>query len=52
MNIGRPQRTIDVEPTTLPIPELIPVPGPAPGEPEPVLVPVEVPAGGREGREG
>ena len=40
MNIGEPRRTIEVEPTTLPVPEELPLPDPATGDPEPVLVPV------------
>jgi hypothetical protein len=46
MNIGEPKRTIEVEPTTIPVPEELPIPEPAHGEPEPEpeLVPVGVPA--------
>lgn len=39
MNIGEPERTIEVEPTTLPLPEELPIPQPIPQEvpiPEPV----------------
>lgn len=43
MNIGEPKRTIEVEPATLPVPEELPIPEPARGEPEPELVPVGVP---------
>lgn len=36
MNIGEPKRMFEVEPLTLPIPELLPDPGPAPiTRPEP-----------------
>lgn len=36
MNIGKPQRVIEVEPVTLPVPEVLPDPAPAPDrEPEP-----------------
>lgn len=42
MNIGEPKRTIEVEPATIPVPEELPVPDPAHGEPEPALVPVGV----------
>jgi hypothetical protein len=44
MNIGEPKRTIEVEPATLPVPEELPVPEPARGEPEPELVPAGVAA--------
>ena len=43
MNIGEPKRTIEVEPATLPVPEELPIPEPARGEPEPELVPVGIP---------
>lgn len=45
MNIGEPKRTIEVVPTTVPVPEELPLPEPAHGEPERVPVPVGVPAG-------
>jgi hypothetical protein len=35
MNIGRPKRVIEVEPTSLPLPEVVPAPEPAPVEPVP-----------------
>ena len=44
VNIGRPQRIIEVEPVSLPLPEPVTAPsGPAPAEPTPV--PAEEPAG-------
>ena len=44
VNIGRPQRIIEVEPVSLPVPEPVTAPsGPAPAEPTPV--PAEEPAG-------
>lgn len=52
MNIGEPKRTIEVQPTTLPLPEELPIPEPATGEPEPALVPAGVPATRPEGRLG
>ena len=33
MNIGRPKRVFEVEPVTVPIPEVLPVPGAEPAEP-------------------
>jgi hypothetical protein len=45
MNIGEPRRTIEVIPTTVPIPE------PARGDPEPAPVPVPVGAPGRSPQE-
>jgi len=30
MNIGRPKREIEVEPVTLPVPEVLPDPAPVP----------------------
>lgn len=41
MNIGRPKRVIEVEPVTLPVPEMLPVTEP---ESEPVSEPVREPA--------
>lgn len=43
MNIGEPKRTIEVVPTTIPVPEVLPIPEPAQGEPEPALVPAVIP---------
>jgi len=48
MNIGDPQRELEIRPVTLPVPETVPMPepepsrtpGPAPTE-EPALVPAE-----------
>lgn len=36
MNIGRPKRVIEVEPASLPLPEVVPAPEPAPAPVEPV----------------
>jgi hypothetical protein len=36
MNIGRPKRVIEVDPATVPLPEIAPDPQPAPTEPVPV----------------
>jgi hypothetical protein len=44
MNIGEPQREIEIVPTTVPVPEVLPVAEPSPdGEPvaEPVPEPLE-----------
>jgi hypothetical protein len=38
MNIGEPKRTIEVVPTTIPVPEQLPMPEPSHAEPEPVPV--------------
>ena len=37
MNIGKPKRVFEIEPMTIPVPELIPMPVPerAPAAPEP-----------------
>lgn len=39
MNIGRPQRIIEIDPVSLPVPDLLPdpepVPRPKPADPEP-----------------
>ena len=44
VNIGRPQRIIEVEPVSLPLPEPVTTPsGPAPAEPAPV--PADEPVG-------
>jgi hypothetical protein len=46
VNIGRPRRIIEIEPTTVPLPEPampMPEPGPAPVEPMPIEQPVEPP---------
>jgi hypothetical protein len=51
MNIGEPRRTIEVIPTTVPIPEELPMPEPARGDPEPAPVPVPVGAPGRSPQE-
>jgi len=50
VNIGEPKRTIEIEPATLPLPEELPIPEPATGEPEPVLVPAGVPTTHPAGR--
>jgi hypothetical protein len=48
VNIGKPKRTIEIEPVTVPVPEEVPVeaPTPAPAE-DPV--PIEEPARGIAG---
>lgn len=51
MNIGEPKRTIEVIPTTVPVPEELPMPEPAKGEPEPELVPIPVGAPARTPQE-
>jgi hypothetical protein len=38
MNIGRPKRVIEVEPTSLPLPEVVPAPAPEPAPVDPVPV--------------
>jgi hypothetical protein len=44
MNIGRPTRIIEVEPASLPVPEMVPIePAPLPTE-SPEQTPVEPPA--------
>ncbi len=54
MNIGEPQREIEIVPTTVPVPEVLPIAEPSPdGEPvaEPLpLEPEPVPAAPGEGR--
>lgn len=50
VNIGRPQRIIEVEPVTVPLPDPVEPPaGPAPAEPAPAQTPapepVDEPAG-------
>jgi hypothetical protein len=52
MNIGEPQREIEIVPTTVPVPEVLPVAEPSPeGEPVPEpLAPEPVPAAPGEGR--
>ena len=54
MNIGEPQREIEIVPTTVPVPEVMPVAEPSPdGEPVPrtePLAPEPVPAAPGEGR--
>jgi hypothetical protein len=44
MNIGEPKRTIEVVPTTIPVPEQLPMPEPSHAEPEPEPVPVGAPS--------
>jgi hypothetical protein len=45
MNIGKPERTIEVEPVTVPVPEPLPVEEPAPApSPAPDREPGTVPA--------
>ncbi len=45
MNIGAPEREIEIVPTSLPVPEALPVDAPLPGDApvEPVLDPVDPP---------
>ena len=35
MDIGPPRRIIEIEPVSLPLPDLVPDPAPAPAEPAP-----------------
>jgi hypothetical protein len=53
MNIGEPKREIEIVPTTVPVPEVLPVADPSPdGESAPTADPLDepVPAAPGEGR--